>query len=197
MAGNTVLIDLECVQPATLASLASGDYRVLIFVGKTQAKLGFDLVASAQRLGDRVEYIKLSGAGPNALDFHIAFYIGLIASASPATHFHIVSKDTGFDPLIKHLKSLGLKASRWSSIDEIPALRKTKGKSPNGVAGRFVEMLRQPKSTKPRTPQTLERALQAFGQNQLSEAEVHSAIQSMRDRGIIAVTDGKVTYPGL
>lgn len=194
--GNTVLIDLESVQPATLEALVAGDFRVLIFVGKTQSKLGFDLVASAQRLGDRVEYIKLSGAGPNALDFHIAFYIGRVASSSPGTHFHVISKDTGFDPLIKHLKSLQLKASRWSSIDEIPALRK-KGKAPNGVTGRFIEMLRQPKSTRPRTPQTLERALKAFGQNQLSEAEIKSAIQSMRDRGIIAVTDGKVSYPGL
>ncbi len=197
MTGNTVLIDLESVQPATLEALAAGDYRVLIFVGKTQPKLKFELVESAQRLGDRVEYIKMSGAGPNALDFHIAFYIGRLASSSPAMQFHVISKDTGFDPLIKHLKSLNLKASRWSSIEEIPALRNKKGKAPNGVAGRFIEMLRQPKSTRPRTPRTLERALQAFGQKQLSDAEVKSAIQSMRDRGIIAVNEDRVTYPGL
>lgn len=197
MAGDTVLIDLESVQPATLEALVSKDFRVLIFVGKTQAKLGFELVASAQRLGDRVEYIKLSGAGPNALDFHIAFYIGHIASLNPTTHFHIISKDTGFDPLIKHLKSLKLKASRWSSVDEIPVLRKVNSKVSNGLAGRFVEMLRQPKSTRPRTLRTLKRALQTFGQNKLSEAEVNSAIQSMRDRGIIAVTEDRVSYPGL
>mgnify|MGYP003610423677 CR=1 FL=1 len=197
MSGNTVLIDLESVQPATLEALAAGDYRVLIFVGKSQPRLKFELVESAQRLGNRVEYVKLSGSGPNALDFHIAFYVGRLASSDPTMHFHIISKDTGFDPLINHLKSLNLKVSRWSSITEIPALRTKKGKAPHGVAGRFVEMLRQPKSTRPRTPRTLERALQAFGQNQLSEAEVKSAIQSMRDRGIIAVDQDRVTYPGL
>lgn len=197
MAANTVLIDYESVQPGSLDLLLAGDFRVLIFLGKTQTRLGFDLVSSIQRLGDRAEYVKLSGAGPNALDFHIAFYIGRIASSEPTTHFHIISKDTGFDPLIAHLKSLKLKASRWSTVEEIPALRKGVTVATRSLADRFVEMLRQPKSTRPRTQRTLERAIQTFGQNKLSAAEVESAIQSMRDRSIIAVTGEKVGYPGV
>jgi hypothetical protein len=27
-------------------------------------------------MGDRAEYVKIAGKGPNALDFHIAFYSG-------------------------------------------------------------------------------------------------------------------------
>ena len=54
-----------------------------------------------QSLGADAEYVRIEGNGPNALDFHIAFYIGNIAAKDPDCYFHIISKDTGFDPLIK------------------------------------------------------------------------------------------------
>src|SRR5687767_2649597 len=101
---NIVLIDFESVQPASLEVLAADHFKVKVFVGATQTKLPFDLVTAIQRMGDRAEYIKISGVGPNALDFHIAYYIGRIASQEPDAFFHIISKDTGFDPLIQHLK---------------------------------------------------------------------------------------------
>ena len=58
-----------------------------------------------QRLGENAEYVKMGGNGSNALDFHIAFYIGQLAERGPNAYFHIISKDSGFDPLIKHLKT--------------------------------------------------------------------------------------------
>ena len=51
-------------------------------------------------------YVKISGTGPNALDFHIAFYIGQFAEKDPGANFYIVSQDAGFDPLLNHLKTL-------------------------------------------------------------------------------------------
>ena len=46
------------------------------------------------------------------MDFHIAFYIGRLSKEEPGSEFHIVSKDKGFDPLVQHLRSLKIKASR-------------------------------------------------------------------------------------
>jgi hypothetical protein len=43
-------------------------------------------------MGERGEYIKVAGAGRNALDFHIAYYIGRIASQAPEAFFHIISR---------------------------------------------------------------------------------------------------------
>jgi hypothetical protein len=100
---NIVLIDFESVQPASLSVLAADHFKLKVFVGATQNKLPFDLVTAMQRMGERAEYVKIAGVGPNALDFHIAYYIGRISSSEPDAFFHIISKDTGFDPLIQHL----------------------------------------------------------------------------------------------
>src|SRR3546814_10787787 len=105
MKTNYILIDYENVQPKNLALLEGDHFRVKVFIGAALAKLPSDLVAGMQALGSRAEYIRISGNGPNALDFHIAYYIGKIASEEPKAFFHIISKDTGFDPLIAHLKS--------------------------------------------------------------------------------------------
>ena len=52
------------------------------------------------------ELVRLTEPGKNALDFHIAYYLGQLALKEPDAFFHIVSKDTGFDPLIQHLNGL-------------------------------------------------------------------------------------------
>ena len=120
MQTNYMLIDLENVQPASLAGLDAEFFKVLIFVGASQTKIRFELASVAQKLGDRAAYIKISGNGSNALDFHIAYYIGRLAQQDPTAYFHIISKDTGFDPLIEHLKSQKIGATRSKDISEIP-----------------------------------------------------------------------------
>lgn len=51
------------------------------------------------------------------MDFHIAFYIGRLATAQPDARFTIVSKDTGFDPLVRHLASLKVACNRTATIN--------------------------------------------------------------------------------
>src|SRR5688572_26527427 len=131
MRTNVVLIDFESVQPDSLAPLGEDHFKVLVFVGSSQSKLPFEVAASLQQLGERAEYIKISGNGPNALDFHIAYYLGQLAAADSTAYFHIISKDTGFDPLIQHLKSKGVFAGRVKSIAEIPLVKVASAKSPS------------------------------------------------------------------
>ena len=105
MATNYVLIDFENVQPKNLEILYHHSFKVLVFVGANQTKVPFDLASAMQALGESAQYIKISGNGKNALDFHVAFYIGELTAKEPGAYFHIISRDTGFDTLIKHLKS--------------------------------------------------------------------------------------------
>ena len=100
---NFVLIDLENVQPGSLSALARDPFKVIVFVGATQTKLPFELVAAMQCMGEKAKYVGISGSGSNALDFHIAFYIGQLAAQDSSAYFHVISKDTGFDPLVQHL----------------------------------------------------------------------------------------------
>jgi len=115
MTGRVLLIDLENVQKVDL-SLVPSEARVLVFYGVTQKKLPEELVVQAQPLGTRLKWIKISGQGPNALDFHIAFYLGQELAHRPTSQCTVFSRDTGFDPLMRHLQGLGHVCSRVQSL---------------------------------------------------------------------------------
>ena len=105
MNANHVLIDFENVQPGNLGLLSEHQFKIHIFLGSNQSKIPVELAIAMQKLGGDAEYIRISGNGKNALDYHIAYYIGELATIEPKANFHIISKDTGFDPLITHLKA--------------------------------------------------------------------------------------------
>jgi hypothetical protein len=191
---NIVFIDFESVQPPSLAALAADHFSVKLFVGATQSKLPFDLVTAMQQMGKRAEYIKIAGVGPNALDFHIAFYIGRISSHEPDAFFHIISKDTGFDPLIQHLKDKKIFCGRWQSLEEIPAVKAAQVKSPEERAILFHSRLLLPTATKPRTEKTLRSAIAAHFQRQLTEEDITSVIGALKRPGHLSIAEGKVVY---
>ena len=194
MRNNIVLIDFENVQPQSLDQLAQDHFRVLVFVGANQTKLPFETAAALQKMGSRAEYIKIAGNGSNALDFHIAYYIGAISCTDPTAYFHIVSKDAGFDPLIQHLKSKKVFAGRVKDINEIPLVKVTVTKSPEERVKIVLDKLSQPKVTKPRTVKTLSSSISSYFQKQISEEEVAAVVEAMASQGAISITGTKVSY---
>lgn len=116
MAQEFILVDFENVQPASLGSLQPGDCHIKLFAGEHQKKVDFALVQALQQFGSHAEYIQIVGNGKDALDFHIAFYIGRLSMAHPAAGFTIVSRDTGFDPLVKHVAGMGIACRRVAAI---------------------------------------------------------------------------------
>ena len=122
MPTNYVLVDFENVQPDSLAALATGQFRVKVFVGASQAKgrISFELVHSMQALGANAEYEKIARTGKNAVDMHIAYYVGRLLEKEPNAVIHIVSRDSDFDPLIEYLDAKGSACKRVKSIAEIP-----------------------------------------------------------------------------
>ena len=117
---NYVLIDYENVQVKSLALLKGDQFRVRIFLGKNNTKLDSELAIAMQKMGDRADYIMLESSGSNALDFHIAYYLGILSAFDPTAFFHVISKDKGFDPLIEHLKTRKVFAARSASIEALP-----------------------------------------------------------------------------
>lgn len=101
---NFVLIDFENIQHVNVDLIDDENFKILIFAGSNQNKISLDLAQKLQKFGPRLEWIRIEGTGPNALDFHIAFYLGDLSSKFSDAFFHIISKDKGFDPLIKSLK---------------------------------------------------------------------------------------------
>ena len=190
---NYVLIDYESVQPSQLELLNRDGFVAYVFVGKAQTKLSFETVSAIQDLGERAKYVKISGAGPNALDFHIAFYIGQISATDPEAFFHIISKDKGFDPLIEHLREQKVFSVRSETIGEIPIIRASTAKTPKERMGFVVNRLKSGNS-KPRTLATLRSAIDAILYKQVSEPDVQAIIDQMIKAGLVIVKDEKVSF---
>lgn len=131
---NHVLVDYENVPVASLDRLQADHFRVTVFLGPNNTRLPREFALSMQRLGQRATYITLETAGRNALDFHLAFQLGRLAEADRTSFFHIISGDTGFDPLIRYLKSLGILSARSESIEAMLGFIKT-AMVPKAAAG--------------------------------------------------------------
>ncbi|MBA2547683.1 MAG: hypothetical protein H0V16_04385 [Burkholderiaceae bacterium] len=191
---NYVLIDYENVQPESVAALAQDHFKVMVFVGASQSKVTFDAAAALQKMGSKAEYVKISGNGPNALDFHIAYYIGLLAAAEPGAYFHIISKDTGFDQLIQHLKSKNIFAARSKAITDIPLVKAAGAKSPAERMAIVTAKLQQLGASRPRTLKTLTSTIESLFQKQLGEPEVKALIEALAASSTVVVTGTKVSY---
>lgn len=194
MRKNYVLIDYENVQPAGLSALDQDHFKVMVFVGASQTRLAFESAAALQRMGSKAEYIKISGNGSNALDFHIAFYIGHLAAQDPTAYFHIVSKDAGFDPLVQHLKAKKIFAARSKDVADIPLVKAATTQSPQDRLDLVVARLQQLAASKPRTLKALSSTIGSLFQKQLAEEEVASMVSELRSRSLIAVAGTKVSY---
>lgn len=194
MRTNYVLIDYENVQPEGLSVLDAEHFKVFVFVGASQTKVTFEAAAALQRMGSKAEYIKISGNGSNALDFHIAYYIGQLAATDPTGYFHVVSKDAGFDPLIQHLKAIKILAARSRDVSDIPVVKVASAKfSPDRLAV-IVSNLQQRGASKPRTVKTLSSTISAIFQKQLSEHELAALFNELKAKGYVQVNDTKVSY---
>lgn len=122
MKNNYILIDYENVQNIDLSCLKEKNFYIKIFIGTNQTKIPIDLVLRSQELGNQVEWIQINGSGKNALDFHITFVLGKLVQQDPEAFFHIISKDTGFDPLINYLKNQKTLCARKEDISLITNL---------------------------------------------------------------------------
>jgi hypothetical protein len=189
-----VLIDYENIQPADMQALDRDSFHVIVFVGANQTKVTYEAAVVLQRMGERASYIKIAGNGNNALDFHIAFYLGELAAKEPDACFHVVSKDTGFDPLIQHLKSRKISVSRVKTLTDLSIVKAASRKVGTDRVSAIIANLTQIGASKPRTLRTLASTINAFFQKTLSEAEVQGIIAELTKKGIVVVNESKVAY---
>jgi hypothetical protein len=191
---NYVLIDYENVQPASLGALDQEHFKVMVFVGASQTKVRFEVADLLQRMGPRGQYVKVASNCSNALDFHIAFYIGQIAAAEPDAYFHIISKDTGFDPLIAHLKTRKIYSARSRDVVDMPIVKAANTKTLPEKLAVIVANLQQRGASKPRTVKTLSSTIAALFQKALTADEVAALLKTLQSKGHITITESKVAY---
>ena len=194
MKNNYILIDYENVQPKSLSVLNGHEFKVLMFVGEKQTKIPLELASALQTLGSNVQYIKIAGSGLNALDFHIAFYIGRIAAKDPSAYFHIISKDTGFDPLIRHLKEQYILVMREKELAEIPLLRASNTSSITDKVHTVIKSLATRGQSRPRKIKTLINTINALFMKKLDERELEGIILELKKQKSIVVENDNISY---
>jgi len=194
LATNYVLIDFENVQPRNLELLTKHPFQVYVFVGASQTKVSFDLADSMQLLGNNAKYIKISGNGQNALDFHVAYYVGELAAKDPDARFYIVSKDKGFDTLIDHLTKRKIRIQRVKDLVQIPLLRVSSKTSSDKKIAAIVKNLGGRGQSRPRKVRTLENTINTLFTEKLDKRELASLIKELQERKLIVVNKGNVSY---
>jgi PIN domain len=134
MAENVLLVDYENIGKLDLGAIPDG-VRVPFFFGASQRTVPTEFLKAALKLGERFVPIDIEGQGKNALDFHIAFYLGEYLARLPTTDCVILSKDKGFDPLVRHLNRRGFAVRRANSMAEALGARGASqaARSPGGA----------------------------------------------------------------
>jgi PIN domain len=191
---NYVLIDFENVQPKNLDILGRHPFHVLVFVGANQNRVSFELANAMQSMGSAAEYVKISGIGPDAADFHIAYYIGELATKYPEAYFHIISKDKGFDPLIKHLKTKKIRVQREADLAEIPILKMSSATSNDERIEAIVNNLVGRGQSKPRKEKTLSNTINNLFTESLKDNDLQTLLRQLQQQGYIKIHEGNVTY---
>jgi hypothetical protein len=193
---NVILIDLENVQPAVgeLEKLPHDTCRVLVFVGNNQKKLDTKTVVALQAFPDPSGFIEIAGSGKNALDFHIAYFLGSLAEKEPGAVFHVVSKDTGFDPLLAYMRSLKRRVFREPDLASL-SLKLALPESAKERMQQYRARLEMPKFSRPRTRKTLSSSINATFQKQLTDKAVSEVVQLLEKSGFLTISgEGKVAY---
>lgn len=192
MTQKLLLVDFENVQKLDLSKL-DDNYHVIIFVGATQKSVPIELVTSAQKLGTRIEWQRVDATGNNALDFFIACQLGRVLERSPKLQCVVLSKDKGFDPLLRHLNKSGLSCRRINSLMELDPKAETQSDDPNYK--RVIEVLaKSEKKTRPRKRKTLSQHISSIFQKKLAQPEIDRIIDILFANKMISESNNAITY---
>ena len=191
VSNKLLLVDYENVQQVDFGRLDEG-FQVMVFVGTSQKSVPIDMVASTQKLGTRVEWHRVDGNGSNALDFYIACQLGRVIETTPGMECIVLSKDKGFDPLLRHLNRSGLKCRRINSLLELDP-KSASTEEPNYK--RVFELLSKTnKQKRPRKRTTLSQHISAMFQKKISQNDVDRIIDILFASKMISENNNVITY---
>lgn len=200
---NYVFVDFENVTDLDLSLIGNKSVSFTLLIGAKQTKLDVDLVQKMFEHSTSVQLIRLTSSGKNALDFTLAYYLGRAVEFDPQAYFHIVSRDTGFEPLIEHLHSRHLRVRRHEKFHELmfthPAKSETTSAPPseakNPLFQRALEHIQKNDANRPKRKKTLLNNLRSSLGKTTSETEVERVIEALiRAKHLEIDAKGAVTY---
>lgn len=191
-----LLVDYENIQNIDLSVIQQQDVDIKIFVGQAQNKSPIELVQATQKFGQSIEWIKIEGSGSNALDFHIAFYLGRFSKDIEGISFFILSRDKGFDPLIKYLNKSKVNCQRIESLLELSKEKDVSiAKNTDSIAKVIENLSKIEKNKRPRTRKTLHQHIKSLlTQKKLSEQQIDILVDALSIQKKISEASDRLTY---
>jgi hypothetical protein len=196
MKKTVILIDYENIQNVDLKLLLGRDVLIKVFHNVSQ-KFSSSFTSLAIEFGkERIELIQISGSGKNAADFHIAYVLGVLAGKMVNPSFQIISKDSGFGPLVDFIKNHDhidcLQAARISGI---LCSENNGGNSNKDHYSAVVESLSNPKSPKPKKVASLRNQIVSICHKKITEEQVEEIIGKLVDEKLITRKNDSIAYP--
>ena len=179
-----IFIDYENVSESDLSRVSGKAVRVFMIIGTKHKKLPTSLFLFAQDHPEQLRIIQTPVDGRNALDFVLTLELGRMIAADPGGYFHIVSKDTDFDSVVRHLKGETKLLARHSSLAEIPALR-----TPDERISRIKAELADATKSRPSTRKKLENKIQSAFENKAEPEFIEKTVKSLVQTGILEFTE--------
>lgn len=186
-----LFVDFENIAVSALTNL-SPRQTVLLFAGEKQTRIKTDLVEQLLSLGSQAKLIRIQGNGKNALDFHIAFYLGKLAETDEGASFKILSKDTGFDPLVRHLRGANIDCAR---IENLEAEASPKTKSQAGLSAFAAHLKGLAEKARPKKAIKLKAYLKNWAK--ADDSSVERIFRGLIAGKHIEVEGQKITYLGV
>lgn len=191
MKAQLLLVDFENIQKINLAQL-KGRYHVVIFVGAQQKSVPTELLLSAQKLEGKLEWQQIEGTGKNALDFHIACYLGQLLERKYQRKCTILSKDKGFDPLIKYLNKNGLECKRVENLIEQDARFELVSKPDYK---RVIDILKKADiRSRPSKKASLSHAILAMHQKKITQQDADNIVDELFAHQLIFESNNRLSY---
>ena len=198
---NHVFVDFENVHQIDLSVIGARSVSFTLLMGARQTSLDAALVEKLMAHAATVQLVRLNFSGKNALDFTLAYYVGRAVMTDPTGHFHIVSRDTGFDPLIQHLRSRHINAHRHNDFTTLTFSGAPKPQIPQVAHAaedlwtRVLEHLNRNVKNRPKRKKTLVSHLLSFSGKSATEADAMTLIDRLNKEGRISIgAKDAVTY---
>lgn len=209
---NHVLVDFENVQQIDPAIIGAKAVSLTILVGAKQKHLNAEMVVKLFEHAASVQLIRLTGSEKNAVDFALAYYLGRAVLADPGAYFHIVSKDSGYDPLIAHLVSHHLRVRRHKDFSTLtfaaPVKTAPVASQPGATAAPkadalavvdpmsvVLERLRKSASNRPKKEKTLLSHIKSMLANGTTDADAAALLAKLLAAGHVRIDDkASVSY---
>ena len=122
------LVDFENVKSDGLNGISNlkDNDRVFLFYSVNADKITFALHKKINESLAHINYFKVEVGQKNALDFQLVTYLGYLINENKNDEYVIVSRDNGFQPVIKWWQKRGIRISLVADLTKQDILQKEK-----------------------------------------------------------------------